>query len=100
MRVAVGTRRDAEAGPELADDENRRDRVVGGLCRGYGQQPSVLLASLASVRTMSRRSSDQVGCAAQVRTAVMTTCATSLGWEIMTTCEAPSISVTVAPMRL
>ena len=32
-------------------------------------------------------------------TAVMTTSATSLGWEIMTTCEAPSISVTVAPMR-
>ena len=24
--------------------ENRRDRVVGGLCRGYGQQPGVLLA--------------------------------------------------------
>jgi hypothetical protein len=40
-----------------------------------------------------------VGCPAQVRTAVMTTPATSLGWEIMTTCEAPSISVTVAPMR-
>jgi len=36
---------------------------------------------------------------AQVRAAVMTTSATSLGWEIMTTCEAPSISVTVAPIR-
>ena len=29
----------------------------------------------------------------------MTTSATSLGWEIMTPCEAPSISVTVAPIR-
>jgi hypothetical protein len=37
--------------------------------------------------------------AAQVRTAVMTTSATSLGWEIITACEAPLISVTVAPMR-
>ena len=34
-----------------------------------------------------------------LRTAVMTTRATSLGCEIMTTCEAPSTSVTVAPMR-
>jgi hypothetical protein len=33
------------------------------------------------------------------RTAVMTTSATSLGWEIMATCDDPSISVTVAPMR-
>jgi len=33
--------------------------------------------------------------AARVRTAVLTTSATSLGWEIMTTCEAPLISVTV-----
>jgi hypothetical protein len=32
-------------------------------------------------------------------TAVMPTSATSWGWEIMTTCEAPSTSVTVAPMR-
>ena len=53
-----------------------------------------------SVRAMSWRSSDQADCAAQVRTAVMTISATSLGWEIMTTCEAPSISVTVAPIRL
>ena len=29
----------------------------------------------------------------------MTTAATFLGWEIMETCEAPSISVTVAPAR-
>ena len=36
---------------------------------------------------------------AQARTAVLTTPATSLGWEIMATCEAPSISVTAAPMR-
>jgi hypothetical protein len=43
--------------------------------------------------------SDQAGCAAQARTAVMTTSATSLGWEIIATCEAPSISVTVAPIR-
>ena len=42
---------------------------------------------------------DQAGCAAQARRALLTTSATSLGWEIMTTCEAPSISVTVAPMR-
>ena len=43
--------------------------------------------------------SDQADGTAQARTAVMTTSATSLGWEIMATCEAPSISVTVAPMR-
>ena len=36
---------------------------------------------------------------AHLRSAVMTTFATSLGWEIMTTWEAPSTSVTVAPMR-
>jgi hypothetical protein len=41
----------------------------------------------------------QAGWDAQARTAVMTTSATSLGWEIMTTCEAPSISVISAPMR-
>ncbi len=52
-----------------------------------------------SVRTISRRLSDQADCPAQARTAVMTTFATSLGWEIMETCEAPSISVTVAPAR-
>ncbi len=34
-----------------------------------------------------------------VRAAVMTTAATSLGWEIMTTWEAPSTSVIWAPMR-
>lgn len=42
---------------------------------------------------------DQAGWPAEAWTAVITTSATSLGWEIMTTCEAPSISVTVAPMR-
>jgi hypothetical protein len=54
----------------------------------------------SSARTMSSRSSDQADRTAHVRAAVMTTSATSLGWEIMTTCEAPSISVTVAPIRL
>src|SRR5262249_27229942 len=41
----------------------------------------------------------QAGCITVAWTAVMTTSATSLGWEIMTTCDAPSISVTVAPIR-
>jgi hypothetical protein len=43
--------------------------------------------------------SDHAGCMAVARTAVMTTSATSFGWEIITTWEAPSISVTVASMR-
>jgi hypothetical protein len=50
-------------------------------------------------RSSVARQAYEAGCTAQPRIAVMTTSATSLGWEIMATWEEPSISVTVAPMR-